>query len=40
MILVVENEYKIVVPLLCEAHALPIKGTTVLYSFRSELTVL
>ena len=38
--LVLENEYEIVVPLLCAAFTAPNKGTTILYSFRSLSTVL
>ena len=38
--LVLENEYEIVVPLFGAAFAAPNKGTTILYSFRSLLTVL
>ena len=38
--LVLENEYKIVVPLFGAAFAAPNKGTPILYSFRSLSTVL
>ena len=38
--LVLENEYKIVLPLFGAANAAPNKGTTILYWFRSLLTVL
>ena len=40
MILVLENQYKIVVPLFGAAHAAPNKGTTILYWFRSQKWVL
>ena len=35
-----ENEYKIVVPLFGAAYAAPNKGTTISYSFRSPKTVV
>ena len=38
--LVLENKYKIVVPLFGAAFAAPNKGTTILYWFRSLSTVL
>ena len=38
--LVLENEYKIVVPLFGAAFAAPNKGTTILYSFTSLSIVL
>ena len=38
--LVLQNEYKIVVPLFGAAFAAPKKGTTILYCFRSLSTVL
>ena len=38
--LVLENEYEIVVPLFGAAFAATNKGTTILYRFRSLLTVL
>ena len=38
--LVLENEYEIVVPLFGAAFAAPNKGTTILYWFRSQSTVL
>ena len=37
--LVIENEYKIVVPLFGVAYAAPNKGTRILYSFRLLSTV-
>ena len=40
MILVLENKYKIVVPLFGAAYAAPNKGTTILYWFGSPKTVL
>ena len=38
--LVLENKYKIVVPLFGAAFAAPSKGTAILYWFRSPSTVL
>ena len=38
--LVLENKYKIVLPIFGAAYAAPNKGTTILYWFRSLLTVL
>ena len=39
-ILVLENKYKIVVPLFGAAYAAPNQGTTILLRFRSPQTVL
>ena len=38
--LVLENKYKIVLPIFGAAYAAPNKGTTILYWFRSLSTVL
>ena len=38
--LVLENQYKVVVPLFGAAYAAPNKGTTILYWFRTVSTVL